>query len=190
MERFAVWQGLDEWRLEVVRVRFGERSLAASGVQFATGEHPYRLQYALETDDGFVTRCLALEVEGPDWKRSLRLERAADGGWTPEIEGLEEALDCDLGLSPLTNLMPIRRDDLHARGGSRDITVAWVAVPELTVHAARQRYTHVRPGLVRFRSLDGEFEGFEADLEVDGEGLIVKYPDLAWRTGELALDDR
>jgi hypothetical protein len=62
-------------------------------------------------------------------------------------------------------------------------------VPELAVHAARQRYTHVRPGLVRFRSLDGEFEGFEADLEVDDDGLIVHYPDLARRTGELTLRD-
>ena len=55
------------------------------------------------------------------------------------------------------------------------------------MHAARQRYTHVRPGVVRFESLDGEFEGFEADLEVDGDGLITHYPDLARRTGELAL---
>ena len=178
MERFAVWQGLDEWRLEVVRVRFGEGSLAASGVQFASGERPYRLEYSLETADNFVTRTLTIEVEGEGWSRSLHLtgEDLDDG-----------ALDCDLGLSPLTNLMPIRRDALHAREGSTDITVAWVAVPELTVHAARQRYTHVRPGLVRFRSLDGEFEGFEADLEVDDEGLIVHYPDLAQRTSELAL---
>ena len=141
-------------------------------------ERPYRLEYALETGDNYVTRALTIEVEGKGWSRSLHLtgEDLVDG-----------ALDCDLGLSPLTNLMPIRRDALHAREGSTEITVAWVAVPELTVHAARQRYTHVRPGLVRFRSLDGEFEGFEADLEVDDEGLIMHYPDLAQRTGELAL---
>jgi hypothetical protein len=185
MERFAVWQGLDEWRLEVARVRFEQDSLAASGVQFSGGELAYRLQYTLETGPGCVTRSLAVDVEGRGWRRSLRLGRDGQGAWSQD--GLDGALDCDLGLSPLTNLMPIRRDALHAREGSTEVTVAWVAVPELTVHAARQRYTHVRPGLVRFRSLDGEFEGFEADLEVDGEGLIVHYPDLAQRTGELAL---
>jgi hypothetical protein len=179
LERFAVWQGLDAWRLEVARVRFAGDSLAASGVQFGTGDEPYRLQYSLETGDGFITRSLAIEVEAEGWSRSLQLT------W----EELDGALDCDLGRSPLTNLMPIRRDGLHAREGSREITVAWISVPELAVHAARQRYTHVRPGLVRFRSLDGEFEGFEADLEVDDDGLIVHYPDLARRTGELTLRD-
>jgi hypothetical protein len=187
MERFAVWQGLDEWRLEVARVRFTEDSLAAGGVQFSGADLPYRMQYALETGPGCVTRSLAVDVEGDGWRRSLRLSRDELGAWSHE--DLDGALDCDLGLSPLTNLMPIRRDALHAREGSTDITVAWVAVPELAVHAARQRYTHVRPGLVRFRSLDGEFEGFEADLEVDGEGLIVHYPDLARRTGDLRLGD-
>jgi hypothetical protein len=59
--------------------------------------------------------------------------------------------------------------------------MAWVSVPELTVHAARQRYTHIRPGLVRFESLDGQFEGFTADLELDDDGLIVRYPGLAER---------
>lgn len=177
MERLAVWQGVDEWRLEVARVRFAGDSLAATGVQFATGEDPYRLQYSLLTRDGFVTSSLEIDVDGPGGTRSLQLTEA----------DLGDALDCDLGLSPLTNLMPIRRDALHVREGSSEITVAWISVPELDVHAARQRYTHVRPGLVRFRSLDGEFEGFEADLEVDDDGLITHYPDLARRTSELGF---
>ena len=119
-----------------------------------------------------MTRSLALEVEGHGWSHSLHVTRA----------DLGDALDCDLGLSPLTNVMPIRRDDLHARPGSSEIAVAWISVPELTVHAARQRYTHVRPGVVRFQSLDGEFAGFEAELELDRDGLATLYPDLARQT--------
>ena len=185
MERFAVWQGLDEPRIEVARLRFGDRSLVASGVQFSATEPGYRLDYSLATGDRYVTRELAIEVEGDDWRRSLRLRRAEDGEWSSD--GLGDALDCDLGLSPLTNLMPIRRAALHAREGTSEIAVAWVAVPELTVHRAAQRYTHVRPGVVRFESLDGEFEGFTAELEVDEAGLILHYPELARRTGELSL---
>jgi len=158
-------------------VRFAGDSLAATGVQFAAGEDPYRLQYSLQTREGFVTSSLAIEVEGGEGPHSLRLTEA----------DLGDSLDCDLGLSPLTNLMPIRRDDLHVREGSSEITVAWISVPDLEVHTARQLYTHVRPGLVRFRSLDGEFEGFEADLEVDDAGLITHYPDLARRTSDLGL---
>jgi hypothetical protein len=87
----------------------------------------------------------------------------------------------ELRVEPLTNLMPILRHDLHRSPGEREITVAWVSVPELSVHRARQRYTHLRPGLVQFESLDGEFAGFTADLELDGDGLIRRYPGLAQR---------
>ena len=206
MERFAVWQGLDEWRVEVARVRIDGTRLAASGVQVAGGAAPYRLDYALETGERFVTRSLQVGVEGPGWRRSLRLARADDGTWSAEsaatgeadlpppasaATGLGEALDCDLGLSPITNLMPIRRDDLHREPGAREITVGWVAVPELTVVPARQLYEHLHAdedgSVVRFRSLDGEFAGFEAELELDRDGLVTLYPELARRAGELKL---
>ena len=54
--------------------------------------------------------------------------------------------------------------------------MAWVPVPSSTVVAARQRYTHLRPGWCRFESLDGEFEGFKADLELDGTGSSSTTP--------------
>jgi uncharacterized protein len=53
-----------------------------------------------------------------------------------------------------------------------------VSVPDLKVHAAPQRYEHVRPGVVRFVSLDSDFT---AELELDGDGLVVRYPGLAER---------
>jgi hypothetical protein len=62
---------------------------------------------------------------------------------TDEPETLEPALDVDLGFSPLTNTLPIRRLGLlgAAPGTSSTITAAWVLVPALTVVAARQTYT-------------------------------------------------
>ena len=61
----------------------------------------------------------------------------------------------DLGLSPLTNSMPVLRHGL-LEGGERDFLMAWVSVPDLAVHADPQRYTFVRATaggrrLVRFR---------------------------------------
>jgi hypothetical protein len=98
-----------------------------------------------------------------------------DGARHGDLDG---ALDCDLAFSPLTNLMPVRRSGLRELPGSEDFVMAWVSVPDLKVHASPQRYEHVRPDVVRFLSLDGDFT---AELELDDDGLVVRYPRLAER---------
>lgn len=100
------------------------------------------------------------------------------------ITWLDGALDCDLGLSPLTNSMPALRHRLLEEDGSVDLLMAWVSVPDLGVHASRQRYTaqRDRPGgrLIRFESLDS---GFTAELAFDADGLVVDYPGIGRRLG-------
>lgn len=95
---------------------------------------------------------------------------------------LAGALDCDLGLSPLTNSMPVLRHRLHEGGGSVEFLMAWVSVPDLAVHRSRQRYTFVRRDaaarIVRFESLDATFV---ADVAFDDAGVVIDYPGLARR---------
>ncbi len=52
------------------------------------------------------------------------------------------ALDYDLGRSQLTNVMPLRRHSLHEQPGAADSLMAWISVPDLSVHPSRQRYEH------------------------------------------------
>jgi hypothetical protein len=40
----------------------------------------------------------------------------------------------------------------------------------------------VAPGVVRFVDR-GQFDGFTAELELDRDGLVVRYPGLAERAG-------
>jgi hypothetical protein len=72
--------------------------------------------------------------------------------------------------------MPVRRHGLHERPGAVDFTMAWVSLPDLTVHRSEQRYEHLAPGRTRFSSDD-----FTADLELDEDGLVLVYPGLARR---------
>ena len=69
--------------------------------------------------------------------------------------------------------MPVRRSGLHERPGSEDFVMAWVSVPDLRLHASPQRYEHVRPGVVRYVALDGDFT---AELELDDDGLGRALP--------------
>jgi uncharacterized protein len=195
VERQLTWAGTDAWRAESALVRRQAERFTVSGVQLGVVPLPYRLDYRLEAGPGWVTRLLEVTALGEGWQRSARLERADAGSWTYrqlvlgevdlpvpgcETDGLEGALDCDLGFSPLTNTMPVLRHALHRRPGVADLTTAWMSVPDLTVVASPQRYEHVRVtdagAVVRFTSRD-----FTAALELDRDGFVVDYPDLARR---------
>jgi hypothetical protein len=194
-DRLLIWSGADGWRAEVASVTFTPSGIGAMGTQIGVDPVPYRLDYRLEAPERFVTRWLEVEAAGEGWSRRIDLRHDGSGGWTCDVrseghvdlapaggpaDALSEALDCDLGLSPLTNLMPVRRHSLHERPGTVDLLMAWISVPDLGVHASPQRYEHVRRGVVRYVDR-GTHEGFEAELELDADGVVVSYPDLAQR---------
>jgi hypothetical protein len=139
--------------------------LRARGTQVGSA---YRLDYELETGDRYVTDRLELSLITPTEQRSLSFDRRELG----------DLLDIDIEFSPLTNTMPILRSGLHERDGAQDFEMAWISVPGLTLERSPQRYEHVRPGVVRFLSLDGDFR---AEIELDSDGLAIRYPRIAER---------
>ncbi len=195
--RFRIWTGTDTFRAEAATVDLGDDRLSATGTQLGADPLPYRLDYELETVAGWVTSRLDVRASGEGWSRRLVLRRDADGAWSIDAEAtgapdlalpggeahqFAGALDIDLGRSPLTNTMPVRREGLLA-GGRHEFLMAWISVPDLRVTAARQAYEHVRiePGAgatIRFRGLDSDFNSV---LRFDDEGLITDYPQLARR---------
>jgi hypothetical protein len=188
--RALTWTGLEEWLAEHARVELRPDGLLATGVQLGAEPEPYRLDYQLDVPSDWITRRLEVEASGAGWRRMVVLERDAAGAWTVDGERddrLDGALDCDLAFSPLTNVMPIRRHELHGRDGGRDFFMAWVSVPDLQVHRSPQRYEHVRPGVVRYVALDGDFT---AELELDADGFVVRYPQLAERVAPARAGSR
>jgi uncharacterized protein len=182
MERLVVWRGLDDWRAEVSHVRRDGERLSAQGTQIGVSPDPYRLDYSLRTGREFVTETLELSLLRGGALKRLLLSRAAAGSWTaddrplPDVEG---ALDCDLGLSPLTNTMPVLRHRLLDPGAEpHDFVMAWVAVPELSVHRSEQRYEPIDGGTVRYV---GKHRDFVGELTFDRDGLVIRYPQLAER---------
>jgi hypothetical protein len=195
--RAVAWVKDDPFGVEFAEIAIAEDHLTALGVAVGTAPLPYRLDYRLETGAGFVTTRLGVTSRGDGWCRELDLGRNGDGVWhsaTSEKgqvnlppaggdgDGLVGALDCDLGLSPVTNMMPILRYRLLHCGGPIELTMAWVAVPALTVHADGQRYRHIGSGpgrhVVRFEATDGSFG---ADITVDADAVVIDYPGIARR---------
>lgn len=174
--------------------------LLAEGSAIGFQPVPYRLKYKLIARSRFVTSSVLVEVCGDGWERQLDLRRAGDGTWTARVEqrgavdlagaggdvvALSGALDVDLGLSPLFNAMPVLRHRLHDGGGSADFLMAWISVPDLSLHPSPQRYTHLETRstgerVVRFEAA-GEGDAFVADLVFDADGLVIDYPGIATR---------
>jgi len=143
------------------------------------GGVPVRIEYRVLADAGGLTTAAHVRDLRGFEQRTLVLERDAKGGWSVDgktVRALKGATDVDLGCSPSTNTLPVRRLRLGV-GASKTIKAAWVRFPELTVVKVDQTYTRLDEFTYRYASGD-----FEAELTVDDEGLVAAYADWA-RTG-------
>lgn len=193
VHRSVVW--LKDAGAELADVELAEGRFTAVGTAIGADPVPYRLSYALITGENYVTRTLRVSATGAGWRRTLELSRDAGGGWHAEAvaEGELDApgpggdlaqfhgvLDCDLGLSPITNTLPVLRHGLLGGGEPLELVTPWVDVPSLAVESLPQRYTHLRRdgdiSVVRFES-----EGFSADIIFDNDGLVIDYPGIGRR---------
>ncbi|AVZ71486.1 hypothetical protein SLUN_03980 [Streptomyces lunaelactis] len=177
------WEVTESRGYETSWIELRGTTLWARGRAVGTVPEPYWVSYKLETGDRYVTRELRVHVANATGSHELSLQHDGGGQWTAngeQLPSVEGALDCDLGLCPLTNTMPVLRQGLHRAPGERTFLTAWVSVPDLAVHASRQTYTHLArtESGARVRFASGENR---SDLEFDEDGLVIDYPGLAHR---------
>jgi hypothetical protein len=179
--RRVAWRRSDEIPTDEVctmTIRDGGMSLVGT-VLGASGGVPVRTEYRVFTDGaGLTTAAHVRDYRGFE-QRTLALARDPKGNWTVDgipARELRGCTDVDLGCSPATNTLPIRRLRL-AVGSTHTIRVAWVRFPELTVGRAEQSYSRLDEFTYRYAS--GELQ---AELIVDDEDLVAAY--AVWqRTG-------
>ena len=154
------------WRL------IGELDLEETGLSA-------RLRYAIECDPEWRTRSALIEGEASGVP--IRFALAADGAghWmrdgTP-LPALSGALDIDLGFTPATNTLPIRRLAM-AVGESAPVRSAWLRSPELRLEPLEQTYTREAEHTFRYHALVNG-EPFIARLDTDQFGRVVRYEGL------------
>ncbi len=176
--RRVAWRRSDEVEADelcTLTVRDNGLSLVGT-VMGAEGGLPVRVEYRVLADRaGMTTAAHVRDLRGFE-TRTLTLERDAKGGWRVDgtaARSLKGCTDIDLGCSPSTNTLPIRRLRL-AIGASHAIQAAWVRFPELVVVKAAQTYTRLDEFTYRYAS-----GTFEAELTVDDDGLVTAYAE--WR---------
>jgi hypothetical protein len=186
--RRVSWRRTDDVRADehcTISTRDAGLSLVGT-VLGAEGGLPVRIEYRVFADGKGATTAVHVRDLRGFAQRTLALTRSPKGGWT--VDGvahrdLKACVDVDLGCSPSTNTLPIRRLRLGV-GTSTTIQVAWVRFPELTVHKVAQMYARLDEFTYRYSSGD-----FEAELVVDEDGVVARYG--PWeRTGVAAgIDD-
>ncbi|EKS9912244.1 putative glycolipid-binding domain-containing protein [Burkholderia multivorans] len=173
----VAWQIAQTWHAaEWCRLVDGRDGIELSGsVAGAIDGTPFRVDYAIACDADWLTR--SARVTRWIGAAARQIDLRCDGGrWT--IDGVDApalagATDVDLGFSPSTNTLPIRRLALKV-GDAAAIRTAWLRFPAFDIVRGEQRYTRIAPNAYRYES-----GTYAADLTVDAAGLVIDYDE--WR---------
>jgi hypothetical protein len=153
----------------------------------------WKLSGALEVVESSVRATLRYEIGcDPNWRtrfaliegtvgQPVRFELVVgpQGQWICNealVPALAGAIDVDLGFTPMTNTLPIRRLALEI-GERAPVRSAWLRFPELRFEALEQTYLRVADHRFRYDALvDGT--PFTAALDTDDYGRVLRYEGL------------
>lgn len=167
------WRRLDEPGLEVLHVQRDDGGILALSTVVHAGAEAFGLSYLWQLDRDWRTHRLELHLASPTVE-TLLVERGDEGWW---VNGrlrsdLAECEEIDLSATPFCNTLAMRRLQ-----GSGELTTLYVDLPSLQLQPSRQRYTALGKNRWRYTDL-GIAKGFEADLDVGDDLLVVAYEGL------------
>jgi hypothetical protein len=182
--RRVIWRRtLDDHSFEQCVVTAASLGIGISGDVIAVQDGaPLVVRYDIGCDEAWSARSVTIEQRLGEMARRLRLERAGDG-WL--VDGARDArldgcAEPDLGVTPSTNALAIRRLDL-AIGQAAEIKCAWVKFPALSVEPSLQRYQRLGDHDYRYTNVAS---GFTALVAVDALGLPVSYEGIWTRIAD------
>jgi uncharacterized protein len=161
LERFQLSPAGENWKLQGTMLR-------------VDGGQAIEAKYRVKCDSHWHTVEVEIEVYAQTETRALLLENRA-GLWVlngERITGLDDCVDVDLGWTPSTNTLPIRRLDLASGKKKAAIDAIWISFPDLSLERLRQSYEPLGNGTYRYES---GLNGFTADITVDHHGIVHDY---------------
>ena len=144
---------------------------------FSLGRRPCHLSYQIDCDAAWHSR--SAHVSGWVGTDDVDIALVATPGGHWRVNGracaaVAGCLDVDLGFTPATNLLQLRRLALRI-GEAGDAPAAWLRFPELTVERLEQRYRRLDATRYDYQA---PAVGYAGTLEVTEIGFITHYPDL------------
>lgn len=161
-----LWQSTHGWRLSGTAI-------------FLCDRMPCLLSYEVKTTANWQTTIASVSGYVGQSAIALTIAPTANGQWSingvevPEVVG---CIDLDLGFTPATNLIVIRRLSLQIDERSPAPAV-WLDFPDFKLKQLEQQYHRLSPNEYEYVSPS---VGYAATLEVDTYGAITHYPTL-WK---------
>jgi uncharacterized protein len=178
MTEIMLWRRLDLPGHEIARLEPLDDGWKLFGTAiFAHQRDPSQLDYVVICDGTWRTK--SAKVKGVVGRREIDVTVTVDTNrrWhlgRTECISVEGSLDIDLGFSPSTNLLPIRRLEL-AVGDEAEVRAAWLPFPSFELEPIVQVYRRVSEKTYRYESDGGNFT---RTLDVNDAGFVTRYPGL------------
>jgi uncharacterized protein len=173
-----LWRRLDEPGHESAHLLFRESCWHLTGTAvFAYNQLSCRLDYLVICNLEWQT--ISTKVTGWVGSVMIEIDLLVDSAHHWQTNGVEcpavtGCIDVDLGFSPSTNLLAIRRLDLDI-GQEAKARAAWLSFPGFTLEPLEQLYRRNQEASYYYESAGGRFV---TELEVNAVGFITKYPSL------------
>ncbi|MBW6422428.1 putative glycolipid-binding domain-containing protein [Rhizobium sp. XQZ8] len=172
------WRRTDIEGFERLELSIEPDGVKASSTVLCLEDGGFRLDHRWRLSPDWRAQSVTVERWNAGGHDMLHLERVG-AGWhvdglpRPDLDGAEEP---DLSVTPFCNTFPIRRAP-NTQNASLPLGTAFIDGLALTVARSSQRYDRQGPDRLRYVDL-GLSRGFEADLVVDEEGLVIHYQHL------------
>jgi uncharacterized protein len=176
MTESILWRRLDLPGQEIATLEELDHGWRLSGTAlFSWEQGPVKLDYTVVCDP--VWRTHSAEISGVIGDRRVNLIICAGPSRRWHLNGVacaavEGCIDIDLGFSPSTNLLPVRRLSL-AVGEEAMVRAAWLPFPSLEFAPLDQLYRREAETAYRYESDGGAFVKM---LEVNAIGFVTSYP--------------
>jgi len=160
----CLWKSGDGWQLSGTAI-------------FLFEQKPCLLSYEMNINSNWETRAASISGYVDKSTVALAIARTSNHSWSIndiELQAAADCIDLDLGFTPATNLIAIRRLSL-AVGARSQAPAAWLDFPDFTLKRLEQYYHRLSHDRYEYTSPDA---GYADVLEVDDYGAIMRYPQL------------
>jgi len=179
----GLWQNLQHpglERFELFRTQSGWLLRGTILINAATG--PAEAAYQIDCDSNWRTQQAEVSVRHSSGDRHVHVT-TQNGTWYEdgnENKAVAGAIDIDLGWTPSTNTLPIRRLNLAIGEPSGHVTAAWISFPDLILQPLLQEYRRLGRDRYLYTSREG---AFKAEIVVNDHGVVLDYENF-WRRAD------
>jgi hypothetical protein len=178
MQTNLLWTGREYYSLENCLVNINRDGVEINSVIVGAYQNIiYRVEYKIKATKLWETTFVEIFGQYNNKHHRFKFEGDGKGHWT--VNGKAEkkfngCIDVDIPLTPFTNTLPINRLRLSSRE-EKQIKVIYCDLLQEEFTAGNQKYIKLSDSIYHYENVPNDFE---ADIEVDGHGFVVDYPQL------------